>query len=122
MQHNNASPHRIKHDEEGLNACLSEVCKNMFGSQHPSSPDLSVLDLGNFSPLQSRLFNMPASTLEDLIKNVKTAFENLPSTTIESVFSSLQGVLASIVDWYGDNTFKMKHMKKKKASYECCSN
>ena len=78
--------------------------------QPPRSPDLNVLDLGFFNAIQSlQVRNLYQST-QDLIRSVKTAFQNLASAKLKSIFLVLQKVHEQIIIHYGNNTFKVPHL------------
>ncbi|ETV99354.1 hypothetical protein H310_08068 [Aphanomyces invadans] len=66
-----------------------------------------VLDLGFFNSIQALQQQMVCSSFESLIHAVKSAFADLPATTLEGTFGTLQRVVAAVVDAAGDKRYKV---------------
>ena len=54
--------------------------------------------------------------MDELIVEVKRAFEEQSPATLGKVWVSLQVILQEIIIAKGDNTFKLPHLKKDKAA------
>ena len=111
IQHDNAKAHNV-YDNEVLNRLLNEGGWDIrIIPQPPRSPDLNVLDLGFFNAIQSLQLKNMYQTTADLIQSVKTAFENLASAKLKSIFLVLQKVHEQIIIHYGGNNFKVPHLR-----------
>jgi len=86
--------------------------------QPPNSLDMNVLDLAVFNAVQARQQRMTAKTLDELVENVKVAFDELPPASVSTGLLTLQCVMDDCVALGGDNTFKIRHMSKSKLTRE----
>ncbi|ETW01378.1 hypothetical protein H310_06928 [Aphanomyces invadans] len=107
IQQDNARPHVLENDVAVIRAGQSGGWSIVVRNQPAKSPDLNVLDLGFFNSIQALQQQMVCSSIESLISAVKTAFAELPGSTLESTFGTLQRVIAAIVDAAGDNRYKV---------------
>lgn len=80
--------------------------------QPPNFPDTNVLDLGFFNVIQSLQHESACSTLDELVNVVKETFYNIPPSTLNKIFLSLQGCLIEILKVKGHNNSKLPHMGK----------
>ncbi|XP_042051355.1 uncharacterized protein LOC121796606 [Salvia splendens] len=81
-------------------------------SQPPNSPDTNVLDLGYFRAIQSLQDDKIATSVDDLLRNVFTSFEELSPQTLNRVFIILQSCLTAILEVHGKNDYKIPHLNK----------
>ena len=112
IQQDNAKPHIEADDESWITACQQQNVQLTIDCQPPNSPDLNVLDLGFFRAIQSIQYQKSASSIDELIFAVETAFEELSSESLNDVFLTLQSVLIEILKYDGGNHFKIPHLGK----------
>ncbi|GMF37723.1 unnamed protein product [Phytophthora fragariaefolia] len=93
-------------------AVTTSGCNVDLRFQPPNSPDLYVLDLFIFNAIQARQQLEMASTLDELMANVKRAYGELPASTLNAAFLTLQCSMDSCVAAGGNNDFKPRHMAK----------
>ncbi|RAW38804.1 hypothetical protein PC110_g4958 [Phytophthora cactorum] len=84
----------------------------------PNSPDLNCLDLGLFSAIQARQRLRTPHNIEELVEAVKAAYWELPPSTINAAFWSLQGSMDLCILDGGGNAFKPPHIGKEKLQRE----
>ncbi|XP_057791323.1 uncharacterized protein LOC131008464 [Salvia miltiorrhiza] len=87
----NVKPHTKGDDPDFIQAATSDGFNIQLICQPANSPDTNVNYLGFFRATQSLKDKKPANGVEDLLKNVKDAFDEYPPTKINHVFLSLQG-------------------------------
>lgn len=114
-QQDNAPAHNIYDDPDVLAACNSGNPKIRFIAQPANSPDTNILDLGFFNSIQSLQDRTTPRTVDELVAEVKRAFNEQAPATLGKVWTTLQAVLQEIMLAKGDNTFKLPHSKKDKA-------
>ena len=116
IQMDNASPHLTEDDPAWIEARKDWRFDIQLMRQPAQSPDTNVLDLGLWTSLQSiqrKLPMMSASSTEmQLVEAVQQAWINMPLTTIESSFVTLQNVLREIRANDGGNHFKTPRKRK----------
>jgi hypothetical protein len=84
-------------------------------TQPAQSPDTNTLDLSFFRALQSAQWDHGfANTIDGLIAQVITAYEEFPPRKIDFGFITLQSCLDEILSSNGDNTYKIPHMGKER--------
>ena len=89
--------------EKGINATLY--------TQAVNSPDVNLLDLGFFRPIQS--FNNTApKNEEDLIEAVSVAYDMYPHHKINRTWLTLQCCFNQIIIHHGDNNYNFDHIGK----------
>ncbi|CAN0166365.1 unnamed protein product [Laminaria digitata] len=111
-QHYNAPSHNLNQDPDVVRECTADGRDIRFISQPPISPDLNILDLGFFNSIQSLQDRTTPRTIDDLIAEVKTAFDAQTTEKLGAVWTTLQSILQEIMLAKGDNTFKLPHLKK----------
>ncbi|KAF0748044.1 hypothetical protein AaE_007495 [Aphanomyces astaci] len=112
VQQDNAKPHVAVDDPEVLAAGRKEGWNIQLMAQPAQSPDFNVLDLGFFNAIQSLQHQTTARTIDDLIKCVEDAFENLAWRVLDKTFMTLQKVMEEAMRSSGDNVYKLPHLKK----------
>ncbi|KAH9102403.1 hypothetical protein AeMF1_021011 [Aphanomyces euteiches] len=117
LQHDNARPHvgttdpilaAVFRDYQSLGWSFS------LNPQPPNSPDLNILDLGFFASIQSLQHRKSAKTIDDLVANVKLAFDELSYEKLDHTFLTLQTCMIETMKLFGDNTYKIPHVGKNK--------
>ncbi len=81
--------------------------------QPPNSPDCNILDLGFFRSIQSLMHKKMPKNMNELIKAVEDAFEELHPKTLTNVWISLQHHLNEILKVKGSNDYIQPHFGKK---------
>jgi hypothetical protein len=77
--------------------------------QLPSSPNMN----GFFALIQCMQWGLdPATTINRLIANVLTAWEQYPARTLERVWLSDQAYLHEIIECHGGNHYKLTNISK----------
>jgi hypothetical protein len=56
----------------------------------PNSPHFNVMDLGFFNSMQSLQTQKPAHSIDELIQNVQTAFEELEPQALDNLLTYLK--------------------------------
>ncbi|KAG6944731.1 hypothetical protein JG687_00017691 [Phytophthora cactorum] len=84
----------------------------------PNSPDLNALDLGIFTAIQSRQMLRSPHIIDKLVDSVSKAYWELPHSTLNAAFLSLQASMDSCIKDKGGNNFKPRHMPKSKLERE----
>ena len=79
IQQDNAKPHIDPNDPEFLEVASSDGFNINLSCQLPNSPELNVLDLGLFRPVQSLQHQEAPSTIDDLVNAIEKAFHGVPS-------------------------------------------
>ncbi|KAG3057443.1 hypothetical protein PC121_g14819 [Phytophthora cactorum] len=116
MQQDNAPAHISPMDTLFVAAELGlsiELC-----CQPPNSPDLNCLDLDLVSAIQARQRLWTQRSIEELVEAVKAAYWELPPSTINAAFLSLQGSMNLCILDRGGNAFKPPHIGKAKLQRE----
>ena len=75
IQQDNAKPHIEPNDPEFLEVASSDGFNINISCQLPNSPDMNVLYLGLFRPVQSLQHQEAPSTLDDLVNAIEKAFQ-----------------------------------------------
>ncbi|KAG3008170.1 hypothetical protein PC120_g16390 [Phytophthora cactorum] len=86
--------------------------------QPPNSPDLNALDLGIFTAIQSRQMLRSPRSIDELVDSFSEAYWELPHSTLNAAFLSLQCSMDSCIKDKGGNNFKPRHMSKSKLERE----
>ncbi len=118
VQQENARPHTLLDDSKILAAGCTGRFNIRMAQQPANSPDLNVLDLGLFNAIDKLQHKKPHCNVEELIVEVKHAYEDLSPAVINRAFVLLQGVMEQIVIHNGDNNFPIPHMGKCKTEKE----
>ncbi|XP_057770687.1 uncharacterized protein LOC130990472 [Salvia miltiorrhiza] len=84
--------------------------------QPANSPDTNVNDLWFFRAIQSLKDQKLAKNVEELLENVKAAYEEYPPEKLNNVFLTLQGCYQEIIKCKGGNNYKIPHMNKERLS------
>ncbi|CAN0453030.1 unnamed protein product, partial [Ascophyllum nodosum] len=116
LQQDNAPPHRINEDPALLEACSADGFNIKLINQPPNSPDTNILDLGFFASIQSLQDRTRARTLDDLIREVETAWAKADPAKLGKTWTSLQACMEQILLCGGENTYKLPHLGKDKAA------
>jgi hypothetical protein len=89
-------------------------CCITLSTQPANSPDTNLCDLSFFRALQSNQWNHGyAATVDGLIEQVLTAFEEFDPRSLEFGFLTHQCCLNKILESRGRNTYKIPHIGKK---------
>ncbi|XP_057770789.1 uncharacterized protein LOC131013599 [Salvia miltiorrhiza] len=116
IQQDNAKPHIKGSDPDFVAAATSDGFNIQLICQPPNSPDTNVNDLGFFRAIQSLQDDKLANCVDDLLKNVKDAFEELEPHKLNNVFLTLQGCYHEIIKCRGNNNYKIPHINKERLS------
>jgi hypothetical protein len=82
-------------------------------TQPARSPDLNHLDLSFFRALQTDQWKKDqAANVDELIEQVKQAYEEFDPRKIEKGYVTLQSVLDEVILTNGDNNYRIPHTKK----------
>ena len=76
--------------------------------------DFNVLDLGFFNSIEALKDQQTPRTVDELISSVETAFWSQGEKALENAFLSLQGTMIDSLTVDGDNSYKLRHLKKDK--------
>jgi transposase-like protein len=118
VQQDNAPAH-ISVDDAPFAAAAWQLGLDMeLCCQPPNSPDLNCLDLGLFTAIQARQRLRAPRSFEELIDAVSAAYWELPPSTINATFLSLQGTMDACILDAGGNAFRPRHMAKAKLERE----
>ncbi|XP_074317044.1 uncharacterized protein LOC141653237 [Silene latifolia] len=112
IQQDNARPHISDLDPDFRTAATSDGFDIHLVFQPPNSPDLNINDLGFFRSLQTLQNDEVASTVDELVNNVMTAFIDHESMKLNFNYLTLQSVMLEIMKCRGHNDFKIPHMSK----------
>ncbi|XP_057773775.1 uncharacterized protein LOC130993071 [Salvia miltiorrhiza] len=116
IQLDNARPHILATDKDFIEAANTDGFKISLICQPPNSPDTNINDLGFFRAIQSLQDDKMANTVDDLLKNVLSSYQELTAHTLNNVFLTLQGCYIEILKIKGGNDYKIPHMKKRRLS------
>ncbi len=90
MQHDNAPPHASIDDAEDVAAgYLNKRTSITLEAQPPNSPDPNILDLELFAGIQSLQFETTLRRIEELIQELKEAYEKYSPQSIDKNFLTL---------------------------------
>ncbi|XP_057793204.1 uncharacterized protein LOC131009814 [Salvia miltiorrhiza] len=112
IQQDNAKPHIKPDDPDFLAVANTDGFKIQLVCQPANSPDTNVNDLGFFRAIQTLKDQKPASNVEELLKNVKDAYDEYPPEKLNHVFLTLQSCYHEIIKAKGGNNYKIPHMNK----------
>ena len=116
LQQDNAPPHPRPGTNEQLNIKLAEMATRgwdiQFVMQPPNSPDCNIMDLGFFRAAQSIQHKYPSSNIEELMMNVRRAYNEMPLDACKKLWTTAQMVMNEILRCGGDNTYKLPHANK----------
>ena len=116
LQQDNATPHPPPGKDDMLNHRIAEMASRgwdvQFVCQPPNSPDCNVKDLAFFRAIDAIKDTKIAHTIEELMENVREAYQELPMDTCCKVWTTLQMVMNEIIRAGGDNTYKLPHAGK----------
>ncbi|XP_042016290.1 uncharacterized protein LOC121764314 [Salvia splendens] len=112
IQQDNATPHITAMDADFQAVANSDGFRIQLICQPPNSPDTNILDLGFFRAIQSLQHEKPCKTVDELVWNVCSSFEELSPQTLNKVFLSLQACLNEILQCRGGNGYKVPHINK----------
>ncbi|XP_057779623.1 uncharacterized protein LOC130998210 [Salvia miltiorrhiza] len=99
-----------------ITAATKEVMKCCLLKEPANSPDTNVNDLGFFRAIQTLKDQKPAGNVEELLKNVKDAYDEYPPEKLNHVFITLQSCYHEIIKARGGNDYKIPHMNKERLS------
>ncbi|XP_057774932.1 uncharacterized protein LOC130993913 [Salvia miltiorrhiza] len=112
IQQDNAKPHIKPDDPDFLAVANTDGFKFQLVCQPANSSDTNVNDLGFFRAIQTLKDRKPARDVEELLKNVKDAYDEYPPEKLNNVFLTLQGCYHEIIKAKGGNNYKIPHMNK----------
>lgn len=95
----------------GLHSCNVDMC---LSCQLPMSPLLNVLHLRIFHAIQARQRCVPTRTVDELVAAVTDSYWQLPVSTINAVFLSLQCSIYQFIDARGSNDNHPRNLSKSK--------
>ncbi|CAN0094704.1 unnamed protein product, partial [Sphacelaria rigidula] len=78
-------------------------------TQPAQSPDFNVNDMGFFASLKSRVWEINASSIDELVKTIFQQYEEYDGTTLKRVWQSLFKVHNQTLRRMGDKDFSVKH-------------
>jgi hypothetical protein len=80
-------------------------------NQPPQSPDFNVMDLAlcNAISKQKDRLQRKSSTLQELVENVKTVFDNFSSDKIERIHAVKYATYREVLKVNGGNQYKVPH-------------
>ena len=84
--------------------------------QPPNSPDMNVLDLGFFRPIQALQYQKVSYNVTQLVKAVNNAFQNLSPQCLRFVFITLQACMIEVMRRQRGFDYHIPHMNKTKAA------
>ena len=84
--------------------------------QAPQSPCTNLCDLGFFNSIDSRLPKLRSFKLPEFIQQIKDAFADYPSDTLDALTDTKCRVIDCIRAAKGQNDFALPHRKKKKTA------
>ncbi|KAG1708765.1 hypothetical protein DVH05_028667 [Phytophthora capsici] len=87
--------------------------------QLPNSPDLNRLDLGLFTAIQARQRQRTSRSIDELVDAVSAAYWELPPSTINATFLSLQGSMDLCIKNTGGNALSPPHIAKAGGKTAC---
>ncbi|XP_057793293.1 uncharacterized protein LOC131009910 [Salvia miltiorrhiza] len=116
IQQDNAKPHIKPNDPDFLAVANTDGFKFQLVCQPANSPDTNVNDLGFFRAIQTLKDQKPAGNVEELLKNVKDAYDEYPPEKLNHVFITLQSCYHEIIKARGGNDYKIPHMNKERLS------
>lgn len=106
-------------DDDELVEALTDGSWNMsFRCQPHSSPNLNVLDLGNFNSIQFLQYKTALNTIDDLTEVIRQSFDEFCTESSDIVLFSLQMAMQEIMRCVGGNNYKLRPMFKKKLRRE----
>jgi len=117
IQQDNPNSHFKPDDAEWIHAStqLHPTMKVVMRNQPPNSPDTNILDLGFFRAIQSLQWKQPpARTIEGLLHNVNTAFNEYDPRSLNKIWLTHQSICDEILTNHGDNDFDIPHVGKDK--------
>ncbi|XP_074288192.1 uncharacterized protein LOC141613358 [Silene latifolia] len=112
IQQDNARPCIPDLDPDFRVAATSDGFDIHLVFQPPNNPDLNINDLGFFRSLQTLQNDEVASTVDELVNNVMTAFIDHESMKLNFNYLTLQSVIVEIMNCRRHNDFKIPHMSK----------
>ncbi|XP_057771833.1 uncharacterized protein LOC130991537 [Salvia miltiorrhiza] len=114
------SKNRVKGTLEvkAIAAITKPIIRDSLIKQPANSPDTNVNDLEFFRAIQSLKDQKPAKNVEELLENVKAAYEEYPPEKLNNVFLTLQGCYQEIIKCKGGNNYKIPHMNKERLSMQ----
>ena len=115
VQQDNASPHTCQNSIAILNRSgnYSRILdvKIQIEKQESNSPDTNGNDLAFFPSCASMVSKRKTRTLDMLVDEVTTCYDEYPSHKLARVFSYKNVVLNEIIKYKGNNTFKLPHRR-----------
>lgn len=114
IQQDNAKPHINPHDPQFLEIASRDGLNVKLCCQPPNSPDLNVLNLGDFRAIQSLQQQEAPSTVDELVEAVEKSFNEISYDSLNNIFLTLQQCMIEIIKDFGGNNYKVPHMGKNK--------
>jgi hypothetical protein len=112
IQLDNATPHKVN-NIDFRNKCnmLGIDCRLIF--QPSQSPDMNICDLSFFPSIQSLYFKtVGLKTIKNIIDAVKLSWEAYDCNKLNKAFLSLFMNYNMVLQYDGDNKYKVPHMRK----------
>jgi hypothetical protein len=123
IQQDGARPHTSKHFVDlwenlltslVLEGVLPTVDKVQLVTQPANSPDLNVNDNGLFNAIQAEYKKYAPRTAKEMIDAVLASWRAYPAKKINHMWITLQTNFDEVIKCKGDNTYKIRHLNKKK--------
>lgn len=112
IQFDNAPGHKTGKLDKRIEAELTSARPHIeIVEQAPQSPCTNLCDLGFFNSIDSRLPKLRSFKLPAFIQQIRDAFDEYPSETLESLADTKCRVVDCIRKAKGQNDFKLPHRK-----------
>ena len=118
IQQDNANPHIFDDDIVFRDATTLDGFSFHLLQQPPNSPDINVLDLGFFRPIQALQHQKSTYNYAQLVKAVNAAFESLQPNALKLVWIILQACKVDVIKNLGGIDYHIPHMNKTKLARE----
>ena len=82
--------------------------------QPPNSLDMTALDLGYFTSLESLTDCRAPTTIEELIQGVQEEFDEYDAGKLNRIFLTLQTIMVEVMNYEGGNSYKIPHLRKER--------
>ncbi|KAK9742440.1 hypothetical protein RND81_03G173200 [Saponaria officinalis] len=111
IQQDNAKPHIKINDKEFIAAAQSNGFLITLECQPPNSPDLNILDLGFFRPIQKIQYEKAPKSVSALVDAVTKAYDECNPKCLHYNWLSLQYCMNEILRVKGNNNYKLPHVE-----------
>ncbi|KAJ8579196.1 hypothetical protein ON010_g12 [Phytophthora cinnamomi] len=112
IQQDNAGPHVSPYRDNIVQVGELDGWRIEMTCQSPTSPDMNVLDLGNFNALQAIQYRNDTKNLDALIDAVNSEIDNISPSIIDNSFVTLQMVIQCVIEQGRENHYKIPRVFK----------